>query len=125
MLQGNKMETTKTIMDNILYRIGNYIFNTKLAQVEGPKGDIHELTSIPFLLLSFLVENNQQLSNKRELIAKVWGYEVSDSSINKTVSELRAVFGDSAKDSKYIVTRRKLGYRLIADIKPIENLGSV
>ena len=85
------METTKTIMDNILYKIGNYIFNTKLAQVEGPKGDIHELTSIPFLL----VENNQQLSNKRELIARVWGHEVSDSSINKTVSELRAVFGDS------------------------------
>ena len=112
-------------MDNILYKIGNYIFNTKLAQVEGPKGDIHELTSIPFFLLSFLVENNQQLSNKRELIAKVWGHEVSDSSINKTVSELRAVFGDSAKDSKYIVTRRKLGYRLIADIKPIESLDSV
>lgn len=103
-----------------MYKIGDYIFNTKLAQIEGPTGQAHELTSTPFELLSFLVENNDRLVNKRELILKVWKHEVSDSSINKMVSELRAIFGDSAKDSNYIVTRRKLGYRLVAKVEPIE-----
>lgn len=103
-----------------MYKIGDYIFNTKLAQVECPTGKCYELTSTPFELLTFLVQNNDRLVNKRELILKVWQHEVSDSSINKMISELRAIFGDTAKDSRYIVTRRKLGYRLIADVHKID-----
>ena len=103
-----------------MYKIGDYIFNTKLAQVECPTGKCYELTSTPFELLTFLVQNNDRLVNKRELILKVWQHEVSDSSINKMISELRAIFGDTAKDSRYIVTRRKLGYRLIADVQKID-----
>lgn len=83
-------------------------------------GKCYELTSTPFALLTFLVENNDRLVNKRELILKVWKHEVSDSSINKMISELRSIFGDTAKDSRYIATRRKLGYRLVADVHPIE-----
>lgn len=83
-------------------------------------GKCYELTSTPFALLTFLVENNDRLVNKRELILKVWQHEVSDSSINKMVSELRAIFGDSAKEPRYIVTRRKLGYRLVADVQQLD-----
>lgn len=100
-----------------MYKIGDYIFNTKLAQIECPTGKCYELTSTPFELLTFLVENNDRLVNKRELILKVWQHEVSDSSINKMISELRSIFGDTAKESRYISTRRKLGYRLVADVK--------
>lgn len=103
-----------------MYKIGDYIFNTKLAQIESPTGKCYELTSTPFALLTFLVENNDRLVNKRELILKVWQHEVSDSSINKMVSELRAIFGDSAKEPRYIVTRRKLGYRLVADVQQLD-----
>lgn len=100
-----------------MYKIGEFFFNTKLAHVECPNGELYELTSTPFELLKFLVENNDRLVSKRELVLKVWRHEVSDSSINKMISELRAMFGDSAKDSRYIVTRRKLGYRLIAKVE--------
>ncbi|TMO57099.1 hypothetical protein CWC21_04225 [Pseudoalteromonas phenolica] len=100
-----------------LYKIGEFFFNTKLAHVECPNGELYELTSTPFELLKFLVENNDRLVSKRELVLKVWRHEVSDSSINKMISELRTMFGDSAKDSRYIVTRRKLGYRLIAKVE--------
>lgn len=88
--------------------------------MECPTGKCYELTSTPFELLTFLVQNNDRLVNKRELILKVWQHEVSDSSINKMISELRAMFGDTAKDSRYIVTRRKLGYRLIADVQKLD-----
>ncbi len=91
-----------------------------MAQIECPTGECYELTSTPFELLTFLVENNDRLVNKRELILKVWQHEVSDSSINKMISELRSIFGDTAKESRYISTRRKLGYRLVADVHPIE-----
>ncbi|WP_171041617.1 winged helix-turn-helix domain-containing protein [Pseudoalteromonas phenolica] len=100
-----------------MYKIGEFFFNTKLAHVECPNGELYELTSTPFELLKFLVENNDRLVSKRELVLKVWRHEVSDSSINKMISELRTMFGDSAKDSRYIVTRRKLGYRLIAKVE--------
>lgn len=102
-----------------MYQIGDFKFNTKLAQLIAPCGKVHDLTPLAFHLLIYLVENNDRLINKRELILKVWKHEVSDSSINKTVSILRAMFGDCAQESRYIITRRKLGYRLIAEVQNI------
>lgn len=99
-----------------MYQIGDFKFNTKLAQLIAPCGKVHDLTPLAFHLLIYLVENNDRLINKRELILKVWKHEVSDSSINKTVSILRAMFDDCAQESRYIITRRKLGYRLVANV---------
>jgi len=100
-----------------LYQVGDYLFNTKLAQIITPCGTTKDLTPIAFHLLTYLVENNDRLINKRELILKVWKHEVSDSSINKTISQLRAIFKDCPQAPSYILTRRKLGYRLIAETK--------
>ena len=104
-----------------MYQVGEFRFNTKLAQLVAPSGKVHDLTPLAFHLLTYLVENNDRLINKRELILKVWKHEVSDSSINKTVSVLRAMFGDCAQESRYILTRRKLGYRLIAEVSRLES----
>ncbi len=105
-----------------MYQIGDFKFNTKLAQLIASCGKVHDLTPLAFHLLTYLVENNDRLINKRELILKVWKHEVSDSSINKTVSILRAMFGDCAQESRYIITRRKLGYRLIAKVSRYESI---
>ena len=107
-----------------MYQIGDFVFNTKLAQIVAPDGVVHELTPINYYLLTFLVENNDRLINKRELILKVWKHEVSDSSINKAVSQLRAIFGDSAQQSRYILTRRKLGYRLVAKVSRYDSISA-
>ena len=104
----------------MLFKIGDHIFNIKLAQLECSNGEVHELTPLPFKLLKYLIENNDRLISKRELITSVWETPVSDSSINKVISELRGILGDTAKESKFIATRRKLGYRLVAKIVRLE-----
>ena len=97
-----------------------YKFDPDLAIVITPNNEAIELRPINFKLLNYLVENNQRLVSKRELITWVWKSEVSDSSINKSISQLRSVFNDSATKPEYISTRRKLGYRLIANVNKMD-----
>ncbi len=99
-----------------MYKIGNYLFDEKLAQVTNLSGDVVDLSPLVFKLLLFLIHNNDRLVSKQELILKVWTQHVSSGSIDKTISQLRKVFGDSATDPTYIITRRKLGYRLVMPV---------
>src|SRR6185295_11495316 len=52
---------------------------------------------------------------KERLIQTVWSDTfVTDDVLTRAISELRRVFGDDAKESRFIQTIPKSGYRLIA-----------
>ncbi|WP_371189233.1 transcriptional regulator [Thalassotalea maritima] len=103
-----------------MYIIGDYKFDPRLAQIIDSKNKISDLSPICFKLLLFLITHQDRLVSKNELIEEVWKHHVSDSSINKAVSLLRKYFCDSIHDPKYIITRRKIGYRLVANVQFIE-----
>lgn len=55
------------------------------------------------------------------ILDEVWeGAFVSEDVLRRAISELRKAFGDDAKDPRYIETIPKGGYRLIADVSPLE-----
>lgn len=104
-----------------MYQIGYYYFDEGLAHIISPQNTIEELSPLSFKLLTYLIEHPTRLVSKRELITNVWQHEVSDSSINKAISILRAHFCDNTQLPQYIVTRRRLGYRIVAKIQKVDS----
>lgn len=68
--------------------------------------------------LAALAEDPGALVTKDDLARKVWpesGGIVSDDSIEQLISRLRRRLGDDARQPRYLLTVRGLGYRLFAE----------
>ncbi|MDM0002642.1 AAA family ATPase [Variovorax sp. J22P240] len=73
-----------------------------------------------FAVLCELARQPDQLVGKEALLDAVWGHQyVTDSVLKTTISELRAVLGDDAKQPRYIETAARRGYRFIARALPL------
>jgi len=74
-----------------------------------------------FDLLCALVGQPGQLVTKDALLDAVWGHRhVSESVLKTTVSHLRTVLGDDAREPRYLATANRRGYRFIADCLPLD-----
>lgn len=60
-----------------------------------------------------------------QILQQVWGHTGDDYLLNRAISELRRIFGDSAQSPAYIETIRKTGYRLMAPIRPVASAAPV
>ena len=69
-------------------------------------------------VLVCLAQNAGKPVSKEQFMSSVWaGTVVTDDVLSRCISELRKIFGDSPKKSRYIETIRKRGYRLV---QPVE-----
>jgi len=73
-----------------------------------------------FNLIVFLIENNNQIVSREQLLDHVWqGRVVSDTSINNNIKSARKVLDDDGNKQQVIKTIHSRGYQFIADIKTI------
>ena len=87
-----------------------------LNSVTGPAGTIR-LEPKVMQVLVLLAAHAGQVVAKERLIQTVWPDAfVTDDVLTRAISELRRVFGDDAKESRFIQTIPKSGYRLIARV---------
>jgi TolB-like protein/Flp pilus assembly protein TadD len=87
-----------------------------LNSVTGPAGTIR-LEPKVMQVLVLLAAHAGQVVAKARLIQTVWpGTFVTDDVLTRAISELRRVFGDDPKESRFIQTIPKSGYRLIARV---------
>lgn len=87
-----------------------------LNSVTGPAGTIR-LEPKVMQVLVLLAAHAGEVVAKERLIQTVWpDVFVTDDVLTRAISELRRVFGDDAKDSRFIQTIPKSGYRLIAGV---------
>ena len=87
----------------------------------------------PFRLLALLLERPGELVTREEVRQKLWPHAVVDfdHGVNKAVSKIRDVLGDSADKPRFVETVARHGYRFLADVNasihsiavlPLENL---
>lgn len=71
------------------------------------------LTMHEFELLKYLINNRDRVIDRDELLDEVWGQEVvvSIRTIDTHMTNLRKKLGDHAKQGKYIISKRGVGYR--------------
>ena len=73
-------------------------------------------------VLLALADRPGQVVSREELRARLWpdGTFVDfDRAINKSMSELRRVLGDSASSPRFIETLSRRGYRFLATVAPV------
>jgi TolB-like protein/DNA-binding winged helix-turn-helix (wHTH) protein/Tfp pilus assembly protein PilF len=99
--------------------LGERRVRPSLNLVEGPEGAVQVEPKVMEVLLS-LAGHGGRVVSKEELVREVWeGRFVSDDVVWRSVRELRRALGDDARNSVFIQTIAKRGYRLVAPMAPM------
>lgn len=78
-----------------------------------------------FAVLLALVEVHGRVCTKNDLLERVWpGQYVEEGNLNRQISTLRNVLGDTADQPLYIATIPKVGYRFTASVREIREESS-
>jgi len=74
-------------------------------------------------LLSFLATHAEEVFCREELIERVWdGAIVTDQVVTQSIFELRKILRDGREENTcYVVTVPKRGYKLVAQVTPLEH----
>ncbi|MDX1678056.1 winged helix-turn-helix domain-containing protein, partial [Arsukibacterium sp.] len=89
----------------------------KTSSRPGPEDSLRRLEPKSCQLLQVLAQQPGQLVGKEQLISRVWPDSyATDDTLARTLSRLRTMLDDDARQPQYIETVPKRGYRLIADV---------
>ena len=101
------------------FRIGEFHHvEPSLNTVMGPTGTTRLEPKVMQVLLC-LAAHAGQVVPKERLMRNVWpDTSVGDDVLTRCISELRRLFGDDAREPRFIETIPKSGYRLIAPVSP-------
>src|SRR2546427_10858352 len=97
----------------------------KLNHVVLRDGEMLPLKPKVFDTLLLLVENRGRVLDKDELLRRLWpDTVVEESNLSQNVYLLRKALGDESGGEAYIDTMPKRGYRFVANVNEVEDLGS-
>jgi TolB-like protein/DNA-binding winged helix-turn-helix (wHTH) protein/Flp pilus assembly protein TadD len=99
------------------------IFEVDLRTGELTKrGSRLRLQEQPFRVLVMLLERPGRLMTREELHSRLWSQTVVDfdHGLNKAISKIREVLGDSVESPRFVETVPRRGYRFLADVAVID-----
>ena len=104
--KGNKIE------DQV--EIGEYIIDFKSFMVRNKIGDEFKLTKRQIKLLKLLIEKNNEVVSREEILEKIWGYDVfiKTRTIDNVILSLRKIFEKNKTPNTYFKSVRGVGYKL-------------
>jgi DNA-binding winged helix-turn-helix (wHTH) protein/Tfp pilus assembly protein PilF len=105
-----------------IYEFGSFRLNVVehlFERIDGTQSPA--LPEKAFQTLTLLVRNNGRLLTKEELLSNIWPDTiVEENNLDKAIHAVRVALGETSKNTKYIQTVRKHGYRFVADVKRID-----
>jgi DNA-binding winged helix-turn-helix (wHTH) protein/Tol biopolymer transport system component len=85
-------------------------------------GEVLPVEPKTFRVLLFLLRNPQKLIAKEELLNAVWGDAVvTESSLTRTIVQLRRLLKDEVRNPRFIETVATVGYRFVCKVEVSEN----
>ena len=98
------------------YAFDSFIVDTSTHELHS-SGSSVAIEPKVFDVLVYLLENNDRVVSKDELVEAIWeGRFISDAAISSAMSALRKALNDDGKDQKLIKTARGRGFRFISPI---------
>ena len=96
------------------FRFNDHRFDTETRELVFPGGHIAELKPKNAAVLELLIMRKETVVTREVLFEQVWpDVVVSEQALNKVINELRTTLGDHPRNSTYIKTYTKKGYRWI------------
>ena len=104
----------------LFYEFGEYRLDARRRVLSRADGTSVPLKSKVFETLLYLVEHNGELLDKDALMQAVWPkLVVEESNLNKNISVLRQVLGETPDEHRFIVTEPGRGYRFVAEVRRV------
>jgi transcriptional activator of cad operon len=98
--------------------IGAWCVNPASGQISRP-GETARVEVRTMRLLLCLAEHAGNVVSIEDLLSQVWpGVSVAPDSVYQAVASLRRLLGDDPKQPTYIETVPRLGYRMVATVRP-------
>jgi TolB-like protein/DNA-binding winged helix-turn-helix (wHTH) protein/Tfp pilus assembly protein PilF len=103
------------------FRVGDFeVYPKRLALVRN--GNTSRVEPKVMAVLVHLAERADEVVTRDEFADEVWrGRVVSDEVLSRDISILRSQLGDDAKEPSYVLTIPRVGYRLIAKVRPLRD----
>jgi DNA-binding winged helix-turn-helix (wHTH) protein len=102
-----------------VYEFGGYRLDPLRRVLLGSDGALVRLKPKAFDVLLYLVEHAGETLDKHSILEAIWSNAVvEENSLNKTVSVVRRVLGETPGEHRFIVTEPGRGYRFVADVRP-------
>jgi DNA-binding winged helix-turn-helix (wHTH) protein/tetratricopeptide (TPR) repeat protein len=99
------------------YGFGDFVFDVETGALTR-QGERVSLSPKASVLLNELLDSAGRLISSQDLLERVWpDARVTGQSLTVRVNELRKVLGDTAKDSSFIDTVSRRGYRFVAKVR--------
>ena len=94
--------------------IGDYVIDFKSFMVKNKIGDEYKLTKRQIKLLKLLIEKNNEVVSREEILEKIWGYDVfiKTRTIDNVILSLRKIFEKNKTPNTYFKSVRGVGYKL-------------
>lgn len=103
---------------------GDYRLDLSREELIGPRGT-QVLRRKSFATLRMLLDAAPAVLSLDSLLDTVWGrHAISPSAVPNVIVELRHALGDTVQSPRYIETRHRRGYRVIATVARERNAGS-
>ena len=81
------------------------------------KGDSVSISPKAAKILTFLISRNGSVVSRDEILNEVWeGRQTNPDLVREYIFEIRKALGDSAKDSKYVETVGRRGFRVVGPL---------
>jgi TolB-like protein/DNA-binding winged helix-turn-helix (wHTH) protein len=107
----------------VAYRFNGFRVDPVRRLLFGADGQPIPLKPKVFATLLYLVERPGDLVDKETLLEAVWPHVVvEDNNLNKAISTLRQVFGETRDSHRFIVTEPGRGYRFVATVESAQAL---
>jgi len=103
--------------DRQIFAFGGYCIDPLRRVLLGRDGARIPLKPKIFDTLLYLVEHAGEAVDKTTLLGAIWpNLVVEENNLNKNVSVLRRVLGETPEDHRFIVTEPGRGYRFVAAV---------
>ena len=99
------------------YRLNDFELEPDTKRLTQNGKTVH-LANRPFQVLLYLIENQDRLVSRNELLEKFWdGRDVYDDALRKAVGSIRKALNDHQDNPQFIETRWAGGYRFIGSVE--------
>jgi len=103
----------------VTYRFGSFSVECDTRQLVSHGSEIH-VSPKAFDLLRMLIEHRDRAVSKAELQEWLWPSTfVGETNLTTLVAEIRRALNDGARDSQYVRTMHRFGYRFVAPVSEV------